>query len=101
MACYTIQSATQAYDYTNLNCTPGAVVPNATNTPRDTLILVDGEWHRTQRTTTNVTSSTAIVVENLPLPHTSLHTRDVILPAVLVVLCVFALIMRMFMGVRR
>ena len=101
MACYAITSATQAYDYYQLNCTVGALVPNASNTGRDTLILINGDWVRTSRTTQTITNSTQLVVGELPIPATTLHYSDVILPAVLICGAFAAMIMRMFMGVRR
>lgn len=101
MACYTIANATTAYNYPNLNCTPGNPVPNATNTIRDTFILIDGQWYNTVRTNTSVSNNTQLVVAELPLPYQDMPVRDLILPAVILMICLFNLILNMIKGVRR
>ena len=101
MSCFTISNATTAYNYPNLTCTEGNAVPNATNTRRDTYILIDGKWYQTATTTTSITSSNALVVSELPNTFEAIPYRDLVLPAALIVLCLFGVIMRMFRGVRR
>jgi len=101
MGCFTITSATQAFEFPTLTCTPGQVVPPHTNARRDTWTLVDGRWYRTATTTISSNAPTALVSAELPDPTTDLHTRDIILPATLCVLALFWIIMRMFERVRR
>lgn len=101
MSCLVLQSATQYYDYTNANCTVGSVVPNGAYT-RDTYLLLDGQWLLSSRTLSQtVTNSNQVVLSSVPSPDSSLHYRDVLLPATLLVLALFALIYKAFVGVRR
>lgn len=101
MSCYTIQNATTAYNYPNLNCTPGNTVPGATNTRRDTHILVDGQWYQTQTTTISTTNNTSLVVAELPQPYQDVPVRDLVLPSTLIVLAFMSIILNIFRGVRR
>ena len=99
--CLVVANATTVYDYTNANCTPGNVMPTGTYT-RDTYILVDGVWLRTARASQTISgTSTQIVTARVPDPRNDLGIRDVLLPAVLLIICLFSLILKMFTGVRR
>lgn len=97
-------------DYFKLPTGYDCIVPNASDTQfyayksraRDTYVLTGYDWRLNTHTTTNydqdLTQYNCYVSDKL-VPTSVLN--NMILPAVIVVLCFFSLVLKMFMGVRR
>lgn len=88
---------------TGYNCittSGGTTLTAYTNTYRDTYTLIGFDWVRTQRTTGNQNYSTLVCYEGSKIIPSNVQA-EFILPATIIVLCLFKLILNMFMGVRR
>ena len=102
--CYTIQNATTLYTYPDLPCTEGGTLPSFSNRTRDTYIRGDnGIYVLSSRTTTSNTIGTTLSVTHLWNSDwwNLIHPQHYVLPATLLIICFFSLILKMFMGVRR
>lgn len=106
--CYSVSSSTQLYVYPNLSCTEGQPVPSTQSTLREVWNLNDqtNEWYKYQQSNVGVNTnfSGTLTIGHLwvePSWFDKISPSSLLLPAVIVVLCFFKLIINMYMGVRR
>jgi hypothetical protein len=102
--CYTISNATTYYAYPGLTCTEGQALPNFTNRQRDTYIKDEnGYFIQSQSTTISNTIGTTYSVAHLwdESWQEKIDLNSLVLPATLIILALFSIILKMFMGVKR
>lgn len=106
--CYQIYNSTTLYVFPSLSCTDGQAIPSTYQTTRETWIYNDKikNFYKSlvnYNVSVNYNTSTQVVghIWSNPAWYEMLSPDSLILPAVIVVLCLFKLILNMIMGVRR
>lgn len=86
--------------YDCITTSGGTTLTAYTNNSRDTFTLIGFDWVKTQHYTGSQNYSNLVCYEGAKIIPSSVQV-EFVLPAVIIMLCFFKVILNMFMGVRR